>query len=112
MEEFLFLGLLALFALGSFGALFFYDFVSGSLFLGVWVLLVECGRLNSSGDGFVCGAMLGSTIEKISALPWIRILKCLVFILTQSGEECSADAPVSALDALLAPGHLEILSRV
>ena len=61
--SFLFLCLLALFALGSFGALFFYDLVSGSLFLGVWVLLVEYGRLNSSGDGFVCGATLGSTID-------------------------------------------------
>ena len=51
-------------------------------------------------------------IAYFSTLPWTRILKCLVFVLTQNGEECSADASVSVLVALLAPGNLEILSRV
>ena len=35
--------------------LFLYDFGPGSLFLGVWVLLVDYGTLDSSGDDFVCG---------------------------------------------------------
>ena len=33
----------------KFGALFLYDLVSGSLFLGIWVLHVEYGTLDSSG---------------------------------------------------------------
>ena len=32
------------------GALFLYDLVSGSFFLGVWVLHVDYGTLDSSGD--------------------------------------------------------------
>ena len=40
---------------GKLGALFLYDFVSGSLFLGIWVLHVEYGSLGSSGDDFVWG---------------------------------------------------------
>ena len=46
------LGVHALFA-WKFGALFLYDLVSGSLFLGIWVLLEEYGTLDSSGDDFV-----------------------------------------------------------
>ena len=48
-------------------SLFVYDLVSGSPFLGVWVLLVEFGTLDSSGDDFVQGAMLGSTLDTLSA---------------------------------------------
>ena len=33
------------------------------LFLGVWVLLVDCGTLDFSGDDIVCGAMLGLTLD-------------------------------------------------
>ena len=33
------------------------------LFLGVWVLLVEYGTLDFSGDDFVRGAMLGLTVD-------------------------------------------------
>ena len=33
------------------------------LFLGVWVLLVEYGTLDFSGDDFVRGAMLGLTLD-------------------------------------------------
>ena len=47
----------------KFGALFLHDLVSGSQFLGVWVLLVEVVTLDSSGDDFVGGAMLGSTVD-------------------------------------------------
>ena len=32
-------------------------------FLGVWVLLVEYGTLDFSGDDFVRGAMLGLTVD-------------------------------------------------
>ena len=32
-------------------------------FLGVWVLLVDNGTLDSSGDDFVRGAMLGLTLD-------------------------------------------------
>ena len=32
-------------------------------FLGVWVLLVDCGTLDFSGDDFVRGAMLGLTLD-------------------------------------------------
>ena len=105
----------------KYGTLFPCDFVSGSLYLDVWVLHVECGTWDSSGDDFGCSAKLGSTMVTCSAsalrfgelrifstLPWTRILKCLVFVLTQ----CSVDASVSVLVALLAPGNLEILSRV
>ena len=84
------LGKHALFAL-KFGALFLFDLVSGSLFLGIWVLLVEYGTLDSSGDDFVRGCMLGSTVDVVycifSTLPWTRIMKRLVFVLTQNGEE-------------------------
>ena len=45
------------------GALFLYDLVSGSLLLGIWVLHVEYGTLDSSGDDFVRGCMLGSTVD-------------------------------------------------
>ena len=47
----------------KFGALFLYDLVSGSLFLGIWVLLAEYGTLDSSGDDFVRGCMLGTTVD-------------------------------------------------
>ena len=47
-----------------------------------------------------------------STLPWTRILKCLVFVLTQNGEECAVDASVSVVVALLASGNFEIPSRV
>ena len=43
-------------------------------------------------------------------MPWTRILKCLVFVLTQNGEECSVDASVSVLVALLAQGNLDTSS--
>ena len=33
------------------------------LFLGVWVLLVDYGTLDFSGDDFVPGAMLGLTVD-------------------------------------------------
>ena len=33
------------------------------LFLGVWVLLVEYGTLDFSGDDFVRGAILGLTVD-------------------------------------------------
>ena len=52
LKEFPVLGVHALFA-WKFGALFLYDLVSGSLFLGVWMLHVEYGTLDSSGDDFV-----------------------------------------------------------
>ena len=95
-------------------------------FLAVWVLHVEHRTLDSSGDDFVCGrnawfdsgygvcdsTWLLDDFHTISTLPWTPILKRLVFILMQHREECSVDASVSVLDALLAPGNLEILSRV
>ena len=37
--------------------------VSGSLFLGVWVLHVDYGTLDSLGDDFVRGALLGLTLD-------------------------------------------------
>ena len=46
-------------------ALFLHDLVSGSLFLGVWVLLVEFGTLDTSGDDFIRGAVLGSTLDTL-----------------------------------------------
>ena len=106
-----------------FGALFLY--VSGGIFLGVWVLHVEYGTLDSSGDDFVCGVqclvrgwlhvlhqcLAFDELHIFSTLPWTRILKCLVFILTRNGEECSVDASGSVLDALLAPGNLDIFDE-
>ena len=46
----------------KFGASFLYDLVSGSLFLGIWVLHVDYGTLDSSGD-LSGGAILGSTVD-------------------------------------------------
>ena len=71
------------------GALFFNDLVSGSFFLGVWVLHVDYGTLDSSGGDFVCGVqclvrrwihVCISTwhldeLHIISTLPWTRVLK-------------------------------------
>ena len=48
-------------------AFLFYFLVSGSPVQGVWVLLVQFGTLDSSGDDFVRGAMLGSTLDTLSA---------------------------------------------
>ena len=87
---------------------------------------MEYGTLNSLGDDFVCernawldggymfciSTWLLDELHIFSTLPWTRILKCLVFVLTQNGEEWSVNASGSVLVALLAPGNLEILSRV
>ena len=45
----------------KYGALFLHDLVSGCFFVGVWVLHVDRGTLDSSGDDFVRGVMLGLT---------------------------------------------------
>ena len=58
---------LTLLARGNIVHYFLYVLVSGSPFLNVWVLLVEFGTLASSGDDFVRGAMLGSTLDTLSA---------------------------------------------
>ena len=49
------------------GALFLYVLVSGSFFLGVWVLHVEYGTLDSSGDDFVCAV-------QCLARRWLHVL--------------------------------------
>ena len=48
-------------------AFFLYDLVSGSPFFGVWVLLVEFGTLESSGDDFVRGANAWLDLDTLSA---------------------------------------------
>ena len=62
----------------KFGALFLCDPVPGSLFLGIWVLLVEYGTLDSSGDDFVweCNTGFGllDKLHTISTFTWTRIL--------------------------------------
>ena len=124
MEEFLILGFARAVRTWMFGTLFLNDFLSGSFFLGVWVLHVGYGTLDSSGDDFVCAV-------QCLARRWLHVLhQYLAFgriahifyvavdsnsevfglFRTQNEEECSVDASVSVLDALLAPGNLEILS--
>ena len=58
---------LPLLARGNIVHYFLYVLVSGSPFLGVWVLLVEFGTLDSSRDDFVRGAMRGSILDTLSA---------------------------------------------
>ena len=99
----------------------------GTLFLcALYLLPVVYGTSDSSGDGFwqfrnawlddgymfCVSTWLQGDLQIFSTLPWTRILKCLVFVLTQKGDECSVDASVSVLVALLVPGKLEIQSRV
>ena len=62
LKEFPVLGVHALFA-WKFGAFFLYDLVSGSLFFGIWVLLVDYRTWDFSGYDFVRGCMLGSTVD-------------------------------------------------
>ena len=58
------LGFLALFALGK---QCLYDLVSGSFFLGAWVMHEEYETLDSSGDDFVCG-------EQCLGRRWLHVL--------------------------------------
>ena len=73
-------------------------------FLGVWVLLVEYGTLDFSGDDFVRCAMLGLTVDTglvtvwlleefhiFATSTWARIL---ALFLLQHGEVCSVDASI------------------
>ena len=74
-------------------------------FLGVWVLHVDYGTLDSSGDDFVRGAMVRQWIRGLrqywaleefhtfSTSTWARIL-AFFSVLTQNGEECSVDASI------------------
>ena len=101
------------------GTFFLYDLVSSSLFLGIWVLLVECGTLDSSGHDFVrracfvrqwirglrqCLAL--DEFHTFFTFTWTRILKYFFSFLTQNGELCSADA--SARSPLVRCSHLEL----
>ena len=76
-------------------------------FLGVWVLHVDYGTLDFSGDDFVRGTMLGLTVEygacdstglwkNFTHFPRRRGLGfCRFFsVLTQNGEVCSVDASI------------------
>ena len=87
----------------KYGTLFLCDFVPGSLFLDVWVLPLA--------------------VPQCLARRWIHVLRqylavggiAHVFhVAVDSNPEVlwSVDASVSVLVALLAPGNLEILSRV
>ena len=125
LEEFLILGLLALFALGNMA-----HYSSATLCLAVFSSMSGCCMRN--GEHWILREMTLAVpqclarrwlhvlrhylaldeLHIFSTLPWTRILRCLVFVLTQNGEECSDDTSVSVLVALLAPGNLEILSRV
>ena len=67
LEDVLFLGFARAVRTWKNGALFLCDLVSGSFFLGVWVLHVDYGTLDSSGDDFVRGAMLGLTVYTVLA---------------------------------------------
>ena len=98
------MGLLALFALGKW-CIILLLLVSGSLFLGVWVLHVDYGTLDSSGDDFVrgCNAWLDSgygacdstwLLEELSIFStstWARILALFLLLI---GEVCSVDASI------------------
>ena len=64
----------------KYGTLFLYDLVSGSPHLDVWVLHVKCGTLDSSGDDFGCGAMLGSTMVTRSASVLSSWIICAYFL--------------------------------
>ena len=114
-------GLLALFALGhmahySFVTLYLAVFTSClgvAVVYGTWILREMTLALGSTMD--TCSAselVFCMKLHIFSTLPRTRILKWLVFVLSQNGQECSADASVSVLATLLAPGNLEILSRV
>ena len=118
LEELPFLGVHALFT-WKFGALFLYDLVSGSLFLGIWVLLAEYGRLNSSGDDVVWECMFGSAVDTgfASVLGfWKNFTNFYVYVdsdpevflsfLTLNGDLCSAAA--SARSPLVRCSHLEL----
>ena len=94
LEEFLFLGVLTLFALENWCIIRLRPCI-WQPFLGVWVLHVEYRSLDSSRDDFVYGrnAWLDSgygdcdstwlldEFHTISTLPWTRILKCLGVVL-------------------------------
>ena len=73
--------------------------------LGVWVLHVEYGTLDSSGDDFVRGAMLGLTVDTGLGTVlgfWKNFTHFLRrgglgfwrFSLPQNGEVCSVDASI------------------
>ena len=74
-------------------------------FLGVWVLLVDYGTLDSSGDDFVRGAMLGLTVDTglVTVLGFLKNFIYFyvdvgsdfgVFFLLLNGEVCSVDASI------------------
>ena len=119
--EFLILGLLA-FRTWKYGTLFLCDLVSGSLYLDVsgcciwnaehWTLREMTLAVPQCLARRWLQYLALDELRIFSTLPWTRILKCLVFVLTQNGEECSVNASGSVLVALLAPGNLEILLRV
>ena len=109
LEEFLILGLLALFALETWCILLLRP-VSGSLPSVSGCCMWNTDHWILREMTWSMGAMLGSTVDMglrqylafdefhtISTLPWTRILKRLVFVLTQNGEDCSADASVFGL---------------
>ena len=121
LKEFPVLGVHALFA-WKFGALFLYDLVSGSLFLGILVLLVEYRTLDSSGDDFVRGACLVrqwirglrqylalDEFDTISTFTWTRILERSFFIRFEWRIVLSRCFSSLSLGALLALGTLETL---
>ena len=111
---------LTLLARGNIVHYFLYVLVSGSPFLGVWVLLVEFGTLDSSGDDFVRGAMLGSILDTLSApvLAFGRISHNFyvdvdsvryVSLFSRGIERCSVDA---SPEFLLRCPHLEICTLI
>ena len=112
LEEFLILGSRALFALENWCIVPLLPCI-WQPFLGVWVLHVEL-KIGFFGRWIWClrQYLALDALHNFSTLPWTRILKSLVFVLTQNGEECSVDASVSVCVALFAPGNLEFLSRV
>ena len=80
-------------------AFFLYDLVSGSPFFGVWVLLVEFGTLESSGDDFVRGANAWLDLGYVVC----GLGEVFFSVLTQL-RRCSVDA---SPEFLLRCSHLE-----
>ena len=114
LEEFLFLNLLTLFALGNMA-----QYSSTTLYLAVFTSMSGCCVWNAEHWSFQ---------EMTLAVAQCLVRQCLLVLhhylafgyivhifhvaLDSNGEECPVDASVSVLVALLAPGNLEILSRV
>ena len=97
----------ALFALGN---MVHYSFTSciSQLFLGVWVLHVDYGTMDFSGDEFVRGAMLGLTadmgLHTFSTSTWARILAFFLLVSRRMEKYAQSMLRFESLHALFALG--------